>query len=107
MTEIYLDNAATTKPCAEVIDAMTSSMRIGYYNPSALYKGAAEAEKAIEVARTAIAAPLHMKQQNVIFTSGGTESDNLGILGHLKTCRGGGTVLYSGAEHAAARNACA
>ena len=106
MTEIYLDNAATTKPCAEVIDAMASSMRIGYYNPSALYKGAAEAEKAMEVARTAIAAPLHMKQQNVIFTSGGTESDNLGILGHLKTCRGGGTVLYSGAEHAAVRNAC-
>ncbi len=105
MTEIYLDNAATTKPSAEVIDAMTSAMRIGYYNPAALYKGAVEAERALEAARAAIAAPLRMKQEHVIFTSGGTESDNLGILGHLKTCRSGGTVLYSAAEHAAVRNA--
>ncbi len=105
MNEIYLDNSATTKPCAEVIDAMTSSMRIGYYNPSALYKGAVEAERALTEARAAVAAPLRMKQENVIFTSGGTESDNLGILGHLKTLRGSGTVLYSGAEHAAVRNA--
>ncbi|MBE0600785.1 MAG: cysteine desulfurase [Firmicutes bacterium] len=105
MTEIYLDNAATTKPCAEVIDAMTSSMRIGYYNPSALYQGAVEAERALEAARTSVAAPLRMTQKNVVFTSGGTESNNLGILGHLKTRRGGGTVLYSAAEHAAVRNA--
>ncbi|MBN1778118.1 MAG: cysteine desulfurase [Clostridiales bacterium] len=105
MTEIYLDNAATTKPCAEVIDAMTSSMRIGYYNPSALYKGAVEAEQALTAARTAVAAPLGMRQENVVFTSGGTESNNLGILGYLKQRKGGGTVLYSAAEHAAVRNA--
>ena len=105
MTEIYLDNSATTKPCAEAVDAMASSMRIGYYNPSALYKGAVEAERALEAARAAVAAPLRMKQENVVFTSGGTESDNLGILGHLKTLKGGGTLLYSAAEHAAVRNA--
>jgi len=105
MTEIYLDNSATTKPCAEVIDAMTSSMRIGYYNPAALYKGAVEAERALTDARAAIAAPLKMKQENVVFTSGGTESNNLGILGHLKQLKGGGTALYSAAEHAAVRNA--
>ena len=106
MTEVYLDNSATTKPSAEVIDAMTSAMRSGYYNPSALYKGAVEAERALEAARAVVAAPLSMRQENVIFTSGGTESDNLGILGHLKRLRGGGTVLYSAAEHAAVRNAC-
>ena len=105
MTEVYLDNSATTKPCAEVIDAMTSSMRKGFYNPSALYKGAVEAEKSLTAARTALAAPLGMKQENVILTSGGTESNNLGILGHLKQLQGGGTVLYSAAEHAAVRNA--
>lgn len=107
MTEIYLDNSATTKPCAEAVDAMASSMRIGYYNPSALYKGAVEAERALSAARAAVAAPLGMRQENVVFTSGGTESNNLGILGHLKTLKGGGTVLYSAAEHAAVRNACA
>jgi cysteine desulfurase len=107
MTEIYLDNSATTKPCAEAIDAMASSMRIGYYNPSAIYKGAVEAERTLTAARAAIAAPLRMKPENVVFTSGGTESNNLGILGHLKTLKGGGTVLYSAAEHAAVRNACA
>ena len=61
MTEVYLDNSATTKPSAEVIDAMTSAMRSGYYNPSALYKGAVEAERALEAARAAVAAPLSMK----------------------------------------------
>ena len=105
MTEIYLDNSATTKPCDEAIDAMASSMRTGYYNPSALYQKAVQVERALQDARAAIAAPLRMKQENVVFTSGGTESNNLGILGYIKKLRGG-TVLYSAAEHAAVRNAC-
>jgi len=105
--EIYLDNSATTRPCPEVIEAMTSSMLHMYYNPSALYAQAVKAEHALEQARAAVAAPLRMKQENVVFTSGGTESNNLAILGHLKQVRGGGTVLYSAAEHAAVRNTCA
>ena len=106
MTEIYLDNSATTKPYPEVIDAMALSMREQFYNPSALYGKAVETERALKEARDVIAAPLSMKQEQVILTSGGTESDNLGILGFLKGIRGGGTVLCSGAEHAAVRNAC-
>lgn len=105
--EIYLDNSATTKPYPEVIDAMAFSMREEFYNPAALYGKAAAAERALAAARAAIAEPVGMKQENVVLTSGGTESDNLAILGHLKTLHGGGTVLYSGAEHAAVRNACA
>lgn len=105
--EIYLDNSATTQPYPEVIDAMAFSMREEFYNPSALYGKAAAAERALEAAREIVAAPLSMKKEHVLFTSGGTESDNLAILGYLKTLRGGGTVLYSGAEHAAVRNACA
>ncbi|MFH1880240.1 MAG: cysteine desulfurase family protein [Bacillota bacterium] len=104
--EIYLDNSATTQPYPEVIEAMAESMRSGYYNPSALYKKAVDAERALEEARAVIAAPLSMKPDNVVFTSGGTESNNLGILGHLKQLKGGGTVLYSAAEHAAVRSAC-
>jgi len=104
--EIYLDNSATTKPYPEVIEAMASSMLFGYYNPAALYAPAVAAEHALAEARAAVAAPLLMKQENVIFTSGGTESNNLAILGCLKRLRGGGTVLYSAAEHAAVRNAC-
>ncbi|MFH1513254.1 MAG: cysteine desulfurase family protein, partial [Bacillota bacterium] len=104
--EIYLDNSATTQPYPEVIEAMAESMRSGYYNPSALYKKAVDAERALEEARAVIAAPLSMKPDNVVFTSGGTESNNLGILGHLKQLKGGGTVLYSAAEHASVRSAC-
>jgi cysteine desulfurase len=104
--EIYLDNSATTKPYPEVVEAMVLSMREQFYNPSAPYKKAVEAERALAEARGMIAAPLSVKREQVIFTSGGTESNNLGILGHLKGIRGGGTVLYSGAEHAAVRNAC-
>ena len=107
MTEIYLDNSATTKPYPEVIDAMAFSMREEFYNPSALYRQAVETERKLAEARAVIAAPLGMQADNVVLTSGGTESNNLAILGHLKTLRGGGTVLYSGAEHAAVRNTCA
>ena len=57
-------------------------------------------------ARKALADQLGVPAKNVIFTSGGTESDNLAILGHLQTLRGKGEVLYTAAEHAAVKNAC-
>ena len=99
-----MDNSATTKPVPEVIEAMALSMREQFYNPSALYTKAVETERSLSQARDIVAAPLGVKREQVIFTSGGTESNNLGILGHLKQLRDGGKVLYSGAEHAAVRN---
>lgn len=102
----YLDNSATTKPCEQAIAAMTESMRTGYFNPSSPYAQAVQAEHALKQAREIIAAPVDAAEKNVIFTSGGTESDNLAIFGCLRTKRGVGTILYSAAEHPAVANTC-
>ena len=105
-TEIYLDNSATTKPCEEAVQAMLSCMREDYFNPSALYSRAVDVERKLREARETIAKSVQADEGNVIFTSGGTESDNLAILGHLCAQREKGVVLYSAVEHPAVKNAC-
>lgn len=103
---IYLDNSATTRPCAAAIDAMTNCMREGYYNPSALYAPALKAAKALRDCRDEILKSVHAPlAAKVVFTSGGTESDNLAILGRASRERGG-RVLYSAGEHPAVKEAC-
>lgn len=104
--QIYLDNSATTRPCAQAVEAMNRSMVEMYFNPSALYGPAMHAEQELLGARQAIAKTLDASEKNVIFTSGGTESDNLAIWGCLQGQRGPGEVLYTAAEHAAVQNAC-
>lgn len=104
--QVYLDNSATTKPCEAAVAAVAEAMTHGFYNPSALYAPAVEAERALEKARETVAAAVDAKAENVIFTSGGTESDNLAILGYLAGLRAQGTILYSAAEHPAVKNAC-
>jgi len=105
--QVYLDNSATTRPLAEVVEAMNISMTEQFHNPSALYAPAMHAEHALAEARRVIAASLEANEKNVIFTSGGTESDNLAIWGWLQCQRKPGEVLYTAAEHAAVKNACA
>ena len=104
--EVYLDNSATTRPCEQAIEAITASMRNGYYNPSALYGKAVETERALAEARKTITASVQAGDADVDFTSGGTESDNLAILGYLRGVREQGKVLFSAAEHPAVKNAC-
>ncbi len=104
--QAYLDNSATTRPCEAAVQAVLQSMRAGYHNPSALYGGAVEAEREVQAARQVLATAAGADAQGVVFTSGGTESDNLAILGHLTTLRDGGDVLYTAAEHPAVKNAC-
>lgn len=104
--QVYLDNSATTRPCDAAVEAMRASMRDEYFNPSALYKRAVDAERALTAARAIVAEPLGMREQQVLWTSGGTESDNLAILGFALTLRGKGDLLYSAAEHPAVKNAC-
>lgn len=103
---VYLDNSATTRPCQSCVDAMNESMLSNFYNPSALYAPAMHAERAMIEARKVIAASLQANEKNVLFTSGGTESDNLAIWGWLQGQRKPGEVLYTAAEHAAVKNAC-
>ena len=104
--QVYLDNSATTRPFESVVDAMNKSMLEGFYNPSALYAPAMYAEREMTEARRTIAASVKGSEKNVIFTSGGTESDNLAIWGYLQMQRTPGEVLYTAAEHAAVKNAC-
>lgn len=102
----YLDNSATTKPSAAVASAVRELMEGGWYNPSALYKPALEVQKKLDGVREACLKAAGAAGQKVIFTSGGTEADNLALLGHLKSQRKPGRVLISSVEHPAV-SACA
>ena len=77
---IYLDNAATTRPCKEAIDAMVQSAEI-FGNPSSLHQIGLEAEKMVEKSRKIIAEKLGVDAKDIYFTSGGTESNNTAIYG--------------------------
>ena len=77
---IYLDNAATTKPKKEVIEAMMPYLTDYYGNPSAIYQFAGEAKAAIENARESCARQIGAKASAIHFTSGGTESDNWALV---------------------------
>ena len=101
----YLDNSATTRPTESVVRAVSDSMLEGFYNPSALYAPALTSEKRMMQCREAIARELHADPSRVIFTSGGTEADNLAILGSLASVRGG-RVLYTAGEHPAVSVTC-
>ena len=102
----YLDNSATTKPSGAVAQTVRELMEGGWYNPSALYKPALEIQKRIDGTREDCLKAAGASGQRIIFTSGGTEADNLALLGHLKTVRRPGKVLISSVEHPAV-SACA
>ncbi len=102
----YLDNSATTRPSAAVAAAVRELMESGWYNPSALYKPALEIQKELDGVREIVLKAAGAAGQQVVFTSGGTEADNLALLGHLKSRRKPGRVLISSVEHPAV-SACA
>ncbi len=98
---IYLDNSATTRPFDSVIDVMDACMRDTWFNPSAAYKPAVDVDRQMRRVRQAIARQLGAQEDEVIFTSGGTESDNLAILGFAETLHGKANFLVSAIEHPA------
>ncbi len=103
---IYLDNSATTRVCDEAARAAYTCMTEGFFNPSALYMPAMGVEKEMNLCRETILRTLDDGgDARVVFTSGGTETDNLAILGGLEHVRDG-RVLYSAGEHPAVREAC-
>ena len=96
---IYLDNAATTKPCQAAIDAMMKSAEM-FANPSSLYGIGLDAEKEINGARSEIANALGVSSKNIYFTSGGTEANNMVILGAAEAMKKRGThVITTKIEH--------
>ncbi len=103
---IYLDYNATTPLCAEARDAMSPYLGRHFGNPSSVHTAGREARAAIDEARDKISSLLHVKPNEIIFTSGGTESCNLAVLGLAKCSSSrGGHVISNKAEHHAVLNA--
>ena len=98
---IYLDNSATTRPFDGVIDLMASSMREAYFNPSAAYKPAVDEDRKMRDVRRLIASQLGAREDEVYFTAGGTESDNLALLGYAQILHKPSNFLVSAIEHPA------
>jgi len=103
---IYLDYNATTPLCEEARAAMLPYLERHFGNPSSVHAAGREARAAIDDARDKLAALLQAKPHELIFTSGGTESNNLAVLG-LARCPSsrGGHVISNKAEHHAVLNA--
>ncbi|WP_408956325.1 cysteine desulfurase family protein [Natroniella sp. ANB-PHB2] len=105
MEEIYLDNAATTKPYPEVVTKMKHTLTKAYGNPSSLHGKGLKAEKLIKVARKEVADQLKVKTDEIYFTSGGTEANNLAIKGAVSALhRYGNRIITSSIEHPSVLN---
>ena len=97
---IYLDNSATTQPCAEAVEAMTLAMTESWGNPSALYGFGIDAAHMLRDARHKVAAALGAEPDRVFFTSGGTEADNWAIQGTIKRFgKRGKHIITTAIEH--------
>ena len=101
----YLDNSATTRPCEAAVAAMERALREEWYNPSAVYKPSVEAFRALRDARRRLLDAVGGAGCDAIFTSGGTESNNLAILGAVGRMRGRQVLAVSAVEHPSVREA--
>lgn len=105
MRRVYLDHNASTPVHPEVVAAMLPYFSERYGNPSSIHAFGREARDAVEAARETIAGFLGVAPEEVVFTSGGTESDNLAIKG-VAHARGSGHIITSQVEHHAVLRTC-
>lgn len=101
--EIYLDNSSTTRPYRSVCEKVSDVMKNVYGNPSSLHRLGIAAEKEIKTARESIAEVLGVRADEIFFTSGGTEADNLAIAGVCHASRKR-KILSTPVEHPAVLN---
>lgn len=105
MREIYLDNAATTRVLPEVAEICVKTMQEAYGNPSSLHHKGFEAEQYVRDARKTIADSLKVPEDTIVFTSGGTESNNMALLcGADARKRQGNHIITTRIEHASVYN---
>ncbi len=103
--EVYLDNSATTRVFDSVRDVMVQAMMADYGNTSSRHMKGVEAENYIKSAREEIAKSLKVKDKEIIFTSGGTESNNMALIGvAMANKRAGNHLITTGIEHASIYN---
>ena len=101
---MYLDNSATTAVSEEVLNEMEPYFREAYGNPSTLYSVGREAKKGLDKARQRVADAINADPKEIIFTSGGSESDNLAIKGIALKLKGKGNhIITSEIEHPAVK----
>ncbi|MCE0451113.1 cysteine desulfurase family protein [Brevibacillus sp. AF8] len=104
---IYLDNSATTRPHPQVIETVRRAMESYYGNPSSLHQKGVEAENVLKQARKVAAQYLSCKESEVIFTSGGTESNNTAIKGVAFQYQSRGKhIITTQVEHPAVYDVC-
>ena len=100
---IYLDNNATTRLAPEALEGMLPFLSEQYGNPSSTHRFGQQARQAVEEARHQVAGLVGCEVRELVFTSGGTESDNAAILGVLATRAGKKHIVTSVVEHSAVR----
>lgn len=105
--EIYLDNSATTPICSESADKMIYIINNVYGNPSSLHRKGNEARHEYMSARKAVAESLGVSDEEIFFTSGGTEANNLAVFGaaHARKKRGN-RIVTTAAEHSSVLESC-
>lgn len=104
---IYLDNAATTRPAPNVIETVVQCLENIYGNPSSVHRLGVEAEKVVARAREAVARILKADPKEIIFTSGGSESNNLAIKGSAYSLANRGKhIITTSIEHASVYSVC-
>lgn len=103
--EAYFDNSATTKVFDCVKDAVVNAMTVDYGNAAARHMKGVEAERLIKEARAEIAKSLKVQEKEILFTSGGTESNNTALIGAaFANQRAGKHLITTGVEHASIYN---
>lgn len=101
LTEVYLDNSATTRCSERAKDLMVKVLMEDYGNPSSLHMKGVEAENYIKEAKKKIAKTLKVDEKEILFTSGGTESNNTALIGAaLANKRAGNHIITTSIEHA-------
>ncbi|MDM7934209.1 MAG: cysteine desulfurase family protein, partial [Methanothrix sp.] len=107
MKRIYMDHSATTPMAPEVLEAMLPYLKERFGNASSLHSLGLEARGALEEARERVARLLSARPEEILFTSGGTESDNLAIKGVAYASRGlGRHIITTSIEHPAVLETC-
>ncbi len=104
---IYLDNSATTAVDPEVLEAMMPYLTGKFGNASSIHYFGQETRSAVDKARHQVAALLNSRPNEIVFTSGGTESNNLAIRGLIETRASRSHIITSSIEHSAVKEVCA